>query len=175
MLAIALAPCTATPTPAPTAGRDRSLPRSLTVQGRICSVPTLSFTATGLAVAHFLLDCDDLPDPRLRILAHRGTTVIDVTVWREDAVFVADTASAYHFRYRCVREARAALPVDRKQEAVVWDIQAPFTPLIRRGVRVAIDGTPRRGSCHPIGCREPLPLGLVADGLPRPLGRACRA
>jgi len=183
MLATAPAPSAIT-APVPPTGLDRALPRSVRVEGRICTVPTLSYTATGVAVAHFLLDCDELHDPRLRVLAHGGSTVIDVTVWGADAVFVADPGSASHTRFRVVAEAlqainRLDLPDDEKAaaklQAMAWDITQPMTLPIRSGVRVSVDGTPRRGCWHPIGYHGELPLGLIADGLPRPLRRDCRA
>jgi len=183
MLATAPAPA-ATTAPVRSVRLDGALPRSVRVEGRICSVPTLAHTATGVAVAHFLLDCDELRDPRLRVLAHDGTTVIDVTVWGPDAVFVADPGSASHARFRIVAEAlrpikRLDLPDEEKaialMEAMNWDITQPSAMPIRSRVRVSVDGTPRRGCWHPIGHRGDLPLGLVADALPTPLRRAYRA
>jgi hypothetical protein len=132
---------------------------AITVLGRVCSTPTLRFTATGVAAAHFLLECDELPDPRLRVLSHRGTSIVDVTVWQEDAIFVADLDAAYSRRYRLVMGAR------KSEEPAVWDLLAPFTPPVRHGARVEVEGTPRAGWWHAIGHREPMPFGVVAERL----------
>jgi hypothetical protein len=157
-----LALASATPT-TPTAVRtDLVFPRTVRVEGRVCSTPVLCFTSTGTPVAHFLLDCDELADMRIQRLARRDG-VLDVTVWGADAVFIADTGSASHFRHRLVVAARKALPEHKRAEALCFEISAPITPLIRSGVRVAVEGTPRRGCWHPMRSLSDLPLGLVAE------------
>lgn len=172
MLATAPAPRTSAATICPPVIRtDLVLPRTVTVQGRVCSSPTLSWTITGVAVAHFLLECNDLPDPRLRRLAHRASSVIDVTVWGPDAAFVAD-GPPRGFRQRLNNEAAKAGEPQRWNSS---DDEREFPPPIRRNVRVVVEGTPRAGMWYPIGFRgRPLPLGLVTEGLPRVTGSAVR-
>lgn len=183
MLAIAPAPTT---TVSPSAIRtDLVLPRTITVSGRVCSPPTLSHTITGVAVAHFLLDCDDLRDPRMQVLAHPRTSIVDVTVWGPDAAFVA-YGPRRGLRRQLINEAA------HRGERALWDwpdldpsrarhvdfeaYESRFAPPIRQTVRIAVEGTPRRGLWHPLFSRgQSLPLGLVAEGMPRVIGPGLRA
>jgi len=176
MLAIAPAPRISAATIVtlcpPVVRTDLVLPRTVTVEGRICSTPTLSSTITGVAVAHFQLECDELTDPRLHRLAHAGSSIVDVTVWGPDAAWVAD-GPPKGFRNRLNHEAAKA------DEPARWnssDDERDFGPQIRANVRVAIEGRPRPGLWHPIGCRTPLPFGIEAERVRRlPLVSAYRA
>ncbi|HXA27653.1 MAG TPA: hypothetical protein VN193_02805 [Candidatus Angelobacter sp.] len=175
MLATATAPATLTATCPPVIRMDLVPARTITVPGRVCSTPTLSFTPTGVAVAHFLLDCDEPSDPRLRVLAHRGTSLVDVTVWGADAAFVAD-GPPRGFRQRLIKEAADAGEPARWEAEAEDDEGCRFAPRIRQNVRVMVEGRARGGCWHSTGCLTPLPFGIEAERVQRlPIGAARHA
>ncbi len=165
---LATAPITdAAPTTAsPSNGLAPRLRPQLTVEGTVCSAPTLLWTSTGVAVAHFRLRCDDLVDARLRALADRETAIIDVTVWRADAILAGASPEMMNpARFRAITDAlKAGQPAG-------WSRERHWARPLRLGAHVAVEGTPRAGCWHPIGRADAVPLGIVTERLPRAVAR----
>lgn len=178
MLAVAPAPTTLA-LPRPVLPMEDRRPATIAVTGRICTPPVLAFTLTGVAVSHFLLECDDLHDARLRRIAHHGTSLIDVTVWGADAVRVSDGPPRGERRMLIADAAKAGetalweWPDQRpanapKRRRTDWS-SGEFAPRIRQNVRVVVRGIARSGAWQPVCAAGPLPLGLVAEALPQVL------
>lgn len=181
MLAVAPAPTTLTLS-RPVLTIEEPRPATIAVTGRICTPAVLAFTITGVAVSHFLLECDDLHDGRLRRLAHHGTSLIDVTVWGADAVRLSDGPPRGDRRALIAEAAKAGetalweWPDQRpanapKRRRTDWS-SGEFAPRIRQNVRVVVQGAARSGAWQPVGSAGPLPLGLVAEALPQVLRSA---